>query len=224
MRSRGDGPDARRYIRSVGTIIAMIHHYVSATGARYRGGGTAVRIQQISLLGTLVALALAAATAAMAQSGVTQMSGKPTADELIRALTAKPGTSRGIVVKNSNPTATPAASAPAVALDVKFALNSAVLSDEAKDLIKQVALAINSDQLGRARFLLEGHTDTTGTPAYNLSLSKQRAAAVREALIKDYGVKSARLRTLGRGQDNLLDPANPQSPVNRRVLIVNLGE
>ena len=133
----------------------------------------------------------------MAQSGVTQMNGKPTADELIRALTVPPGTSRGIVVKNSNPAATPATSAPAVALDVKFALNSAVLSDEAKDLIKQVALAINSDQLGRTRFLLEGHTDTTGSPAYNLSLSKQRAAAVREALIKDYGVKPARLRTLG---------------------------
>lgn len=202
----------------------MIHHRLSAIGARYRGRGTAVRIHQTRLLGVLVAAGLAGATAAMAQSGVTQMNGKPTADELIRALTVPPGTSRGIVVKNSNPAATPAASAPAVALDVKFALNSAVLSDEAKDLIKQVALAINSDQLGRTRFLLEGHTDTTGSPAYNLSLSKQCAAAVREALIKDYGVKPARLRTLGRGQENLLDPANPQSPVNRRVLIVNLGE
>ena len=202
----------------------MIHHRLSAIGARYRGRGTAVRIHQTRLLGVLVAAGLAGATAAMAQSGVTQMNGKPTADELIRALTVPPGTSRGIVVKNSNPAATPATSAPAVALDVKFALNSAVLSDEAKDLIKQVALAINSDQLGRTRFLLEGHTDTTGSPAYNLSLSKQRAAAVREALIKDYGVKPARLRTLGRGQENLLDPANPQSPVNRRVLIVNLGE
>jgi outer membrane protein OmpA-like peptidoglycan-associated protein len=177
------------------------------------------------LFGAIVALAMAGSSGAMAQSGVTTFSNQPTADELIQALTGKPGgASRGIVVRSSNPAAGETAPAPAVALDVKFALNSAVLSDEAKGLIKQVAMAIKSDQLGHSRFMLEGHTDTTGKPAYNLTLSKLRANAVRDELIKTYGVKSGRLHTLGRGQEQLLDPANPESPANRRVLIVNLGE
>ncbi len=175
-------------------------------------------------MAALLALFLAAAPGAMAQSGGVPIGGQPTADDLIRALTAKPGKARGIVVHGSNPAAGEAAPAPTVALDVKFALNSAKLSDDAKDLIKQVALAINSDQLGHSRFLLEGHTDTTGKPDYNLALSKMRANAVRDELITTYNVKPARLQTRGRGQDNLLDPSNPQSPVNRRVLIVNLGE
>jgi outer membrane protein OmpA-like peptidoglycan-associated protein len=183
-----------------------------------------LRIHMPSLFGAIVALALAGASGALAQSGVTTFSNQPTADELIQALTGKPGTSRGIVVHSSNPAAGAAAPAPAVALDVKFALNSAVLSDEAKGLIKQVAMAINSDQLGHSRFMLEGHTDTTGKPAYNLTLSKLRANAVRDELVKTYGVKTGRLHTLGRGQEQLLDPANPESPANRRVLIVNLGE
>jgi outer membrane protein OmpA-like peptidoglycan-associated protein len=187
------------------------------------GGGMIVQARSTIRLVALLALALASAPGAMAQSGPAQISGQPTADELIRALTAKPGTARGIVVHGSNPAASEAAPAPAVALDVKFALNSAKLSDEAKDLIKQVATAINSDQLGHSRFLLEGHTDTTGKPDYNLALSKMRANAVRDELIKNYGVKPARLQTRGRGQDNLLDPSNPQSPVNRRVVIANLG-
>lgn len=178
------------------------------------------------LFGPIAALALAliGTQAAVAQSNVTQLGGKPSSDELIRALTVKPELkTRGIVVRNTNPAAAGEAPAPAVAVDIKFALNSAALSDEAKEVIKQIATALNSDQLGRSQFTLEGHTDTTGRPEYNLALSKLRANAVRDELIKTYNIKPARLRAVGRGQEMLLDPAHPESPANRRVVIVNLG-
>ena len=161
---------------------------------------------------------------AMAQSSVTDLGAKPSADAIIRALERPPGVSRGLVVRNANPATGAAEPAPAAALDIKFALNSATLSDEAKETVRQLATAINSDALGRSRFLLEGHTDTTGTAAYNLALSKRRADAVLDELVKTYGITPARLHALGRGQEGLLDPASPESPTNRRVLIVNLGE
>ncbi len=174
--------------------------------------------------GAVIALAVFAAPPANAQSNVTQLGAKPTADELIRALAVTPGlTSRGIIVHGANPAVPAEAPAPAAAVDIRFALNSAALTDEAKWLINQIATAMKSDQLGHSPFVLEGHTDTTGRPDYNLALSTLRANAVRDELIKTYGIAPARLRALGRGQEQLLDPQNPQSAVNRRVVIVNLG-
>lgn len=181
-----------------------------------------LRLRDCNFFAAFLVSLLFGVAGAMAQSSVTDLGNKPSADAIIRALERPPGTSRGLVVRNANPAA--AEPAPAVALDIKFALNSATLSDEAKETVRQIATAMNSDALGHSRFLLEGHTDTTGTAAYNLALSKRRADAVLDELVKSYGIKPARVHALGRGQEGLLDPASPESPANRRVLIVNLGE
>lgn len=49
-----------------------------------------------------------------------------------------------------------------------------------------------------ARFLVTGHTDTSGDPALNRSLSEARAAAVRDYLVAA-GVAAERLEAAGRG-------------------------
>ena len=46
---------------------------------------------------------------------------------------------------------------------------------------------------------VEGHTDSTGTPAYNMDLSRARAEAVRTALIRD-GVDPSRIEARGFGE------------------------
>ena len=86
-----------------------------------------------------------------------------------------------------------------------------------------MAVAMNSPQLAAYRFRLEGHTDVTGRPDYNLALSQKRAESVRAYLIEKFSVAAVRLEAVGRGETELLDPADPASPVNRRVKIVNLG-
>jgi outer membrane protein OmpA-like peptidoglycan-associated protein len=149
-----------------------------------------------------------------------QLGANATAGDFVNAL--KRPKMRGIVVHNANPAAE--AAAPSVAVDIKFQLNSAMLTDEAKETIKQLALAMKSEDLTGDRFRLDGHTDTTGTPGYNMRLSKRRAEAVREYLIRTFGIKPKRLEAIGHGETMLLDPANPTSPANRRVQIVNLGE
>lgn len=68
---------------------------------------------------------------------------------------------------------------------------------------------------------IEGHTDSTGTPAHNQVLSEQRAKSVREYLTGK-GVAAGRLTTAGYGQvkpvaDNATELGRAQ---NRRVELV----
>ncbi|KFN42625.1 OmpA family protein [Arenimonas oryziterrae] len=72
----------------------------------------------------------------------------------------------------------------------------------------------------RGAIYIEGHTDSQGSDAANLSLSRQRAEAVRQALIS-HGVAGSRIRATGRGEtipvaDNGSEPGRAR---NRRVEI-----
>ena len=69
---------------------------------------------------------------------------------------------------------------------------------------------------------IQGHTDNTGTPAANLKLSQDRAAAVKAYLVQTFGIDAARLTTAGLGDtkpvgDNKTDAGRAQ---NRRVELV----
>jgi outer membrane protein OmpA-like peptidoglycan-associated protein len=66
-----------------------------------------------------------------------------------------------------------------------------------------------------------GHTDNTGTAAYNQDLSQRRAVSVANVL-RDAGVPSGRISAYGRGEDqpiatNLSPDGRAQ---NRRVEII----
>jgi len=65
---------------------------------------------------------------------------------------------------------------------IRFNRNSATLTENAKEVLEDVAAAI----LGYSDLVVEiaGHTDTTGDAVRNLSLSQQRAAAVRDYLVE----------------------------------------
>jgi outer membrane protein OmpA-like peptidoglycan-associated protein len=178
----------------------------------------------------LAILAFAAAPVfALAQQPVQEMGAAPKSDDLIKALT--PGAPavgqlqvRGLRLLNSGPgSAAPAAPAPAVALDIKFMLGSADLTEGAKQVVAQLAKAMNSDQLSKYNFRVEGHTDSTGRPDANMILSQKRAEAVKAYLVGNFGVAADRLTAVGRGQEEPLDAEHPASGVNRRVQIVNLN-
>ncbi len=52
---------------------------------------------------------------------------------------------------------------------------------------------------------IEGNTDSTGSRAYNIQLSQQRADAVKDYLVEKYGFPAVRLKTAGNGPDKPLD-------------------
>jgi OOP family OmpA-OmpF porin len=183
-----------------------------------------------ALLGTCLVFGLAqiALPPQTHAAEVPQLGANATSDELIDALTPKPGAQamkfRGLHLLTANPSTGKQGPMPAVGLDIKFEINSARLSDESKQTIRQLATAIRSPQLGKYHFLIEGHTDSTGRKDHNLVLSRMRAEAVRNELVSVYAVERDHLEAVGRGQTQPLNPADPANPANRRVQVVNIGQ
>lgn len=67
---------------------------------------------------------------------------------------------------------------------------------------------------------ITGHTDTSGSDAYNMALSQRRAERVKAEMIQ-IGVDPAIITTRARGEQELLiqTPDNVREPKNRRVEI-----
>ncbi len=107
---------------------------------------------------------------------------------------------------------------------VRFALNSNELTPEYQTHLDRLSQVLNNPVLAASCIMLVGHTDTTGTPEYNLRLSDQRSAQVAAYLVAKGGLKAARLRTEGRGESRGLAGVPGAHPLNRRVEILARSE
>ena len=81
--------------------------------------------------------------------------------------------------------------------DILFDLDQAELTPGGELQVARLADALR--QMPDRNVLIEGHTDSTGTDAYNLDLSQRRASAV-EGLLLVQGVDPTRLVTRGYGE------------------------
>lgn len=108
-----------------------------------------------------------------------------------------------------------------VNIRVSFGTGSAALSSAAQAEVRAFAAALQRPQLANMRFQIEGHTDSSGSRATNVSLSQRRAQAVADYLVRQ-GVASNRLEVRGYGPDRPL-PGRPASAgENRRVEAVRI--
>jgi outer membrane protein OmpA-like peptidoglycan-associated protein len=102
--------------------------------------------------------------------------------------------------------------------DVTFAVDSTEISPSFQAALDNVAQSMTKypDSL----IDVYGHTDSTGSDAYNLDLSKRRADSVARYLIMR-GVSSARIQTQGMGKNYpVADNTTPEGRAkNRRVEI-----
>jgi outer membrane protein OmpA-like peptidoglycan-associated protein len=116
------------------------------------------------------------------------------------------------------PAAVPAP-APTRSYLVFFDWDKYNLTDRARQIISEAAA--NSTKVQYTRIEVNGYTDTSGTPKYNLGLSIRRANAVKAELIKD-GVPAGAITAKGFGDTVLLVPTGPgvREPQNRRVEII----
>jgi hypothetical protein len=101
---------------------------------------------------------------------------------------------------------------------VFFPWNKATLSEEDRQIV--VKAVEEYRQTGNARITVTGHTDTSGSAAYNLQLSQRRAETVAAEMIRQ-GVPASEIETIGRGEEDLLVPTadGVREPRNRRVVI-----
>jgi outer membrane protein OmpA-like peptidoglycan-associated protein len=108
---------------------------------------------------------------------------------------------------------------PSLSLAIQFELNSARVRPESGPLLGNLVAALQSPDLKANRFLIEGHTDASGSAGANQKLSQERAEEVRLYLVA-LGVHPSRLRAVGKGSSELADPLNPLASLNRRVRVV----
>lgn len=111
----------------------------------------------------------------------------------------------------------PAIEAPAVYL-VFFDWDRSNITPAGQDIINTVASDYAA--LGQPRIAVVGHTDTSGSAAYNMGLSQRRAEATRAALTAA-GVAAGQVDISWRGQEQPLVPTpdGVREPSNRRAEI-----
>jgi peptidoglycan-associated lipoprotein len=87
---------------------------------------------------------------------------------------------------------------PAGLSDVFFGFNSAVISEEGRQVLLQDAQWIKTNPV--TRLVIEGHCDERGTLAYNLVLGEQRARAIQRFLV-DQQIDGRRLNVVSYGKE-----------------------
>jgi len=105
--------------------------------------------------------------------------------------------------------------------DVLFDKNSADLKWSAREALQSYAGSLTGI---RNSILVDGYCDDSGTPAFNMTLSQQRANTVKNLLVDVLGVESSRIMAKGHG---IANPAFPNTTEenrikNRRVVVTIL--
>lgn len=106
--------------------------------------------------------------------------------------------------------------------DLLFEYNSDQLAEGARLSLMKLGYLIQRNP--NSQFIIEGHTDTIGTDAYNFDLSQRRANAVVQWLINSLRLSTDRIRAIGMGKTRPLPSVNPngtkeEQALNRRVEI-----
>ena len=110
--------------------------------------------------------------------------------------------------------------------DVLFDYDKAVLKPAAEEALKKVAIVLS--QFPESNVTIEGYTDAKGGKSVNLPLSRERAIAVKDWLVKNGNVAAPSITAKGFGEDNPVAPNtnadgsdNPTGrALNRRVSII----
>ena len=105
---------------------------------------------------------------------------------------------------------------------VFFDFNKSDLTPQAVSIVNQAAA--NAGPAKVTQLTVTGHTDTVGSDAYNMRLSRRRAESVAAQLEKD-GIASSEIQIVAKGKRDLLVPTadGVKEPQNRRVQIVYDG-
>jgi len=103
---------------------------------------------------------------------------------------------------------------------VRFPVNKAEISDEAKAMIDEAVGPLVKENRG-VWFEIEGHTDNTGDAAYNFKLGEERAMAVRDYIAMTHAVALNRLNVISYGEEKPVadNSSRDGRAQNRRVVI-----
>jgi outer membrane protein OmpA-like peptidoglycan-associated protein len=105
---------------------------------------------------------------------------------------------------------------------ILFDVNSATIKAESYGTIKEIATVLKENADVKVKII--GHTDSDGDDKSNMDLSKRRAAAVKDFLVKEFLIDAARMETDGMGESKPVDKnTTPEGKANnRRVEFVKI--
>jgi OOP family OmpA-OmpF porin len=105
---------------------------------------------------------------------------------------------------------------------ILFDVNTATLKPESFGVIKEIAGVLKEHTDIKINII--GHTDSDGSDANNLALSQKRAAAVKDALVNEFGIDATKIETDGKGESKPVadNKTKEGKAANRRVEFVKL--
>ena len=103
--------------------------------------------------------------------------------------------------------------------EIRFDFDKAVIKPEYEDVIRQLAEVTQANR--NVKISVVGHTDTSGSQAYNYALGGRRAEAVQKMLI-ERGIPASQIVAVSAGEEDLKVPTpdGVRNAENRRVRVV----
>ncbi|WP_411767396.1 OmpA family protein [Winogradskyella sp. A3E31] len=105
---------------------------------------------------------------------------------------------------------------------ILFDSGSSNIQPQSMGIIRQISQVLMQD--GSMKLNIIGHTDSDGADEANLKLSKDRAVAVKDALVRVYNISGERLTTEGKGESEPVDDNSTSDgkSKNRRVEFIKM--
>jgi OmpA-OmpF porin, OOP family len=109
-----------------------------------------------------------------------------------------------------------------VTYGIYFDVNKDVVKPESYGALNDIAKILK--EASDVKVKIVGHTDSDGDDKLNLELSQRRAASVKNALVKDFGINAAMVETDGKGEGEPVasNDNSTNKALNRRVEFIKL--
>jgi outer membrane protein OmpA-like peptidoglycan-associated protein len=113
---------------------------------------------------------------------------------------------------------------PSFNIDVQFDTDTPIVRPESYQTLGRLADTLVNSSLLNYTFLIVGHVESGARRDHAVFLSQRRADAIRDILVNTFKISGKRLLTVGLGEEQLLDPARPNGPVNAQTQIMTLAK
>jgi peptidoglycan-associated lipoprotein len=107
---------------------------------------------------------------------------------------------------------------------VTFPVNRAAVSPDARALVDEAIAQLKAENRG-VYFEIEGHTDSSGSEAYNEKLGLDRATAVRNYMHDQQGIALNRIEVISYGETKpVVDNKTREHRAQNRRVVINVLE
>ncbi len=105
---------------------------------------------------------------------------------------------------------------------ILFDVNAATIKPESYGVVKEIAGVLKENPSIKIKVI--GHTSSDGDDNANMELSKKRAAAVKDMLVKEFSIDAAAIETEGKGETQPVadNKTKEGKAANRRVEFIKL--